>query len=251
MADFFPNAEITATDLSPIQPSTAPPNLVFEIDDANSDFCYPPNHFDMIHIRGLTGCIKSWPYTYSQVYQHLKPGGWVEHLEFSVETSADKTSDKYADQILTAFSQSVLNAGETKTGMTFHTIHRMRAHLEDAGFVDITEEKFVWPIGPWPKDEHLKDMGRWGERNWCDGIEGWVMALYTRLLGWTYDEVKAFVSDFQGVIKDRQNHYYQEVRCVYGRKPLDSEVKAGAGDEENAGDADADADVDGEQAGGS
>jgi hypothetical protein len=223
MADFFPNADITATDLSPIQPTTAPPNLIFEIDDANSDFCYPPSHFDLIHIRGLTGCIKSWPYTYAQAYQHLKPGGWIEHLEFSVETSADKTSDKYADQILTAFSQSVLNAGETKTGMTFDTIHVMRGHIEAAGFVDVHEERFVWPIGPWPKDEYLKDMGRWGERNWCDGIEGWVMALYTRLLGWTYDEVKAFVSDFQGVIKDRKNHFYQEVRCVYARRPLDGE----------------------------
>jgi hypothetical protein len=119
--------------------------------------------------------------------------------------------------------------------MTFDTIHVMRGHIEAAGFVDVREEHFIWPIGPWPKDEYLKDMGRWGERNWCDGIEAWVMALYTRLLGWTYDEVKAFVSDFQGVIKDRRNHYYQEVRCVYARKPLDGESK-GVGKEEDAKD---------------
>lgn len=51
------------------------------------------------------------------------------------------------------------------------------------GFTDITEHKFLWPIGPWPRDSHLKELGRWGERNWVDGMEGWVMALFTRVLG--------------------------------------------------------------------
>ena len=45
----------------------------------------------------------------------------------------------------------------------------------------------MWPIGPWPKDPHLKELGRWGERNWADGMEGWVMALFTRMLGVSED----------------------------------------------------------------
>jgi hypothetical protein len=53
----------------------------------------------------------------------------------------------------------------------------------EAGFTDIVEKKFIWPIGPWPSDPHLKDLGRWGERNWADGLEAWVLALYTRVLG--------------------------------------------------------------------
>lgn len=223
MADYFPDAEITATDLSPIHPPNLPPNLTFEIDDANSSFTYPSDHFDFIHIRGLTGCIKSWPTLYQQCYAALKPGGWIEHLEFSVETSASKTSTEYGDQILTAFSQSVLNVGAQKTGMAFDVINSMHHTLSapELGFVDVHTQTFIWPIGPWPKDPYLKDLGRWGERNWCDGIEGWVMALYTRLLGWTYEEVKAFVRDFQGVIKDRKGRLWQEVRVVYARKPFE------------------------------
>ena len=226
MADYFPQAEIVATDLSPIHPPTLPPNLTFEIDDANSTFTYPPNHFDMIHIRGLTGCIKSWPALYAQCHDALRPGGWIEHLEFSVETSAPKTSAHYNDQILTAFSQSVLNLGSQKTGMPFDVVDTMADTLADPGlgFTDVHSQTFIWPIGPWPKDAYLKDLGRWGERNWCDGIEGWVMALYTRLLGWTYDEVKAFVKDFQGVVKDRKGRYWQEVRVVWARKPFEGEI---------------------------
>ncbi|UPX11909.1 uncharacterized protein EKO05_0002493 [Ascochyta rabiei] len=233
MADFFPAAEITATDLSPIHSSNVPPNLTFEIDDANSAFTYPPDHFDYIHIRGLTGCIKSWPALYSNCLASLAPGGWIEHLEFSVETSASKTSTAYSDQILTAFSQSVLDVGAHKTHMSFDVIHSMHPTLAAAGFVDVHTQTFIWPIGPWPKDPYLKDLGRWGERNWADGIEGWVMAMYTRMLGWTYDEVKAFVRDFQGVIKDRRGRYWQEVRVVYARKPFEGEVVVGEGMEED------------------
>lgn len=187
IADHFPDAEITATDLSPILYTSAPPNLTFEIDDACSEWTYPPDHFDFIHIRGLTGCIRDWPYTYSQVFEHLAPGGWVEHLEFSIQTNADPDSTKHADQIMTGFSRSIIGVGDEKTGMTFRIVEQMKGLMEQAGLVDVVEEKFVWPIGAWPKDAHLKDLGRWGERNWADGIEGWVMALYTRLLGVSLD----------------------------------------------------------------
>lgn len=121
------------------------------------------------------------------------------------------------------FSQSVLNAS-SKTGMTFNIVSEMKTQMEDAGLVDVHEEKFIWPIGPWPKDPYLKDLGRWGERNWSEGIEGWVMALYTRLLGWSYQEVQAFVKDFRAEIKNRKNHFWHEVRCVYARKPFEHEI---------------------------
>lgn len=70
-----------------------------------------------------------------------------------------------------------------RLGMTFKTVYQIADNMRAAGFVDIVERKFIWPIGPWPSDPHLKDLGRWGERNWAEGVEGWVMALYTRVLG--------------------------------------------------------------------
>lgn len=224
MADYFPGAEIIGTDLSPTQTTTAPPNIRFEVDDASSEWTYPSSSFDYVHIRGLTGCIRDWPALYRQALKHLKPGAWFEHAEFSVETNASPTSTAHADQLYSAFSASIINLGEEKTGMTFRTLEMMKDMMEEAGFVDVVERKFVWPIGPWPKDQRLKDMGRWGERNWADGLEGWVLALYTRVLGWTYAEVQEFVAEFKAVIKNRKNHYYHEVRCVYGRKPEIDEV---------------------------
>lgn len=235
MADQFPSAEIIGTDLSPIQDSTARPNVRFEVDDANAEWTYPESSIDFVHIRGLTGCIRDWPYLYQQCYKHLKPGGWFEHLEWSMNTNADPESDNHADKLYTAFSTSVMSIGEQR-GMTYKIVDRMKEYMEDAGFVDIVETRFIWPIGPWPKDPHLKELGRWGERNWVDGIEDWVLAIYTRHLGKTYADVQAFARDLRSVVKARQNHFWSEARCVYGRKPLPEEID-GARRRETAGSA--------------
>ncbi|KAJ4351849.1 uncharacterized protein N0V89_007193 [Didymosphaeria variabile] len=224
MADAHPNASILATDLSPTQSTTAPPNIRFEIDDAASEWTYAPESFDYIHVRGLTGCIRDWPFLYTQAYEHLEPGGWFEHAEFSVTTNADPEGESKADKTYHNFSQTILTIGAEKTGQRFDTLLHMKTWMEAAGFTDVAEHHFIWPIGPWPKDPKLKELGRWGERNWQDGLEGWIMALYTRILGWSYQQVMDFVGEFRKVIKDRKNHYYQDVRIVVGRKPREGEV---------------------------
>jgi hypothetical protein len=52
---------------------------------------------------------------------------------------------------------------------------------------------------------------------------------------WTYAEVQAFVKDIRDVIKNRKNHFYHEVRCVYARKPFPHEVAEKAAKEEAKG----------------
>jgi len=88
-ADEHPNTDVIGTDLSPIQPSLVPPNCRFEIDDASDEWTYPTNFFDFIHIRALFGSIEDWPALYAQVFKHLKPGGWIEHVEGSIEIKSD------------------------------------------------------------------------------------------------------------------------------------------------------------------
>lgn len=40
VADDYPNAEVVANDLSPIQPPNVPPNLRFEVDDVESEWAH-------------------------------------------------------------------------------------------------------------------------------------------------------------------------------------------------------------------
>jgi hypothetical protein len=61
VGDEYPSAEILGIDLSPIQPSWVPPNVRFIVDDAESPWVYPPNHFDFVHTRHLASSIKNYP----------------------------------------------------------------------------------------------------------------------------------------------------------------------------------------------
>jgi ubiquinone/menaquinone biosynthesis C-methylase UbiE len=68
-ADQFPSAEVIGTDISPTQPSFVPPNLKFELDDAQLEWTYRPNSFDYIHVRCLLGAIQDWAHLYREVYK--------------------------------------------------------------------------------------------------------------------------------------------------------------------------------------
>lgn len=79
------------------------------------------------------------------------------------------------------------------------------------GFVDIVEKRVVWPLGRWPTDPRLKEIGRWNVRNWEEGVEGWILAGFTRCLGWSYQQVQEFARAVISKVKDRKLHYYHEV----------------------------------------
>jgi len=68
-ADEYPSTTVLGTDLSPIQPDLVPPNCRFEIDDARDEWTYPPDYFDLIHIRSLFGSIDDWATLYKQAYK--------------------------------------------------------------------------------------------------------------------------------------------------------------------------------------
>ncbi|KAA8643635.1 class I SAM-dependent methyltransferase [Aspergillus tanneri] len=180
-ADEYPSAQVIGTDLSPIQPSFVPPNLRFEIDDASEPWVYPENHFDLIHVRSLYGAISDWPEFYRSALKHLRPGGWFDQLEMSIQfTSDDGTVTD--DHVLAVWSKTFIDAGE-KFGKTFRIADLAKGYMQDVGFQNVTERRFKLPIGAWGKDKKLKTLGRWNQVHCEQGIEGWAMALLTRVMG--------------------------------------------------------------------
>jgi hypothetical protein len=61
VGDQYPSANILGVDLSPIQPTWVPPNVKFMVDDVESPWLYPQNHFDYIHSRHMVMAIRDWP----------------------------------------------------------------------------------------------------------------------------------------------------------------------------------------------
>ncbi|KAI9931480.1 hypothetical protein ASPWEDRAFT_169675 [Aspergillus wentii DTO 134E9] len=215
-ADEYPSAEVIGSDLSPIQPSFVPPNLKFEIDDAEEVWLHPVNHFDLVHVRAMYGAIADWPAFYRNALRHIRPGGWIDQLEMSIEFRSDDGTVT-DDHVLSVWSKTFIEAGE-RFGKTFRTADLAKGYMQEAGFQNVTEERFKLPVGPWSKDRRLKKLGMWNLTHCEAGIEGWAMALLTRIMGWSYDEVQVFLAQMRQGLRDPNVHAYFYVVGVYGQK---------------------------------
>ena len=112
--------------------------------------------------------------------RHLKPGGYIEQVERSV---VPKSDDGSADgTIFEEWGKVSLQAGEA-FGKTLHIVDEAREKMITAGFRNVVEHRYKCPIGPWPKDPHLKELGRYNRLQWEEGMEGWTMMLLTSVLG--------------------------------------------------------------------
>jgi hypothetical protein len=75
-----------------------------------------------------------------------------------------------------------LKAGDA-FGKTLRIVDEAKGKMIAAGFENVVEHRFKAPIGPWAKDHHLKELGRYNRLQWEEGIEGWSMMLLTHVLG--------------------------------------------------------------------
>jgi hypothetical protein len=175
---------VTATDLSPIQPTVVPPNLQFQIDDFTLEWTFPRDAFDFVHARCIYGCVADYPALYGEVLAHLRPGGWYQQAEISVVPRSDDGSIE--GTLMERWGPLAIEAG-MKFGKSFSIAEDMRGLMEEAGFVNIQTHAFRWPIGPWAKDPRLKIIGAYNRLAWEQGIEGWAMFLFTKYLGVSRD----------------------------------------------------------------
>ncbi|KAK8075679.1 hypothetical protein PG997_010342 [Apiospora hydei] len=77
VGDLYPSAEVTGLDLSPIQPVWVPPNVKFLVDDVEDTWLNGDN-IDFVHLRNMVPILSSPVALLKQVFDNLKPGGWVE-----------------------------------------------------------------------------------------------------------------------------------------------------------------------------
>ncbi|TID16925.1 S-adenosyl-L-methionine-dependent methyltransferase [Venturia nashicola] len=218
MADVYPEAHVLGTDLSPIQPDFVPPNCEFEVDDVTSEWTFPENHFDFIHLREMFGSIADWDELFAQAFRHTKPGGWVEIVEHSVEPTCDDGTMP-PGHFYEEWGRTVITCGET-AGKSFRIWKEAKGYMERAGFVEIHEVRYRWPMNGWSSDPMQKEIGRWNQLRLHDGIEGFMLRLLTRVLGWSYERSQVFLATMRNAVKDYRVHAYLEGTVVYGRKPL-------------------------------
>lgn len=112
----------------------------------------------------------------------------------------------------------MVEAGD-KSGFKLTTCEQAGDMLHQAGFVDIVRIPYKWPINEWPREAKWKEVGRRTGINFRSGIEAIMMALLTRYMGWTKEQVEEFSAQVDREWQDTRIHAYFNLWITYGRKP--------------------------------
>lgn len=219
-ADEFPSAEVIGTDLSPIQPVWVPPNCKFYVDDIESEWVFRESeHFDFVHGRALSGSINDWARLYGQVFNNLKPGGWIEMQEYEGVVASDDDPELKNAPYLDRW-QTLVDEATTKIGKKLDVAGVHKQLLIDAGFVDVRDDIYKVPSGRWPQDRKLKDLGMFQLEQLVDCVEPFTLAFFTRILEWSPEESQILMAKVKSDLRNKQNHFHAKFHFVYGRKPL-------------------------------
>lgn len=225
-SDVVPNARITGTDLSPIQPSDVPENVSFEIADCTEpDWYRPKDSVDLIFARMMLSSIASYPSFMSTAKLYLRPGtGWLECQDIDPRPRSDDGTIP-ANWPLTQWEDN-MDKGLKKIheSLTMHAAPNLKRWMEDAGYVEVHEIIHKIPVGSWPKNGQLKRIGRaWAELLY-DGLPAFsYKILGPEGLGMTRTEIEVFLADVRKSVNDRNVHYYFNFHTVCGRRPSASE----------------------------
>lgn len=218
VGDKHPSAEITGVDLSPIQPSWVPTNVHFEIDDIEKPWTYS-TPFDLVFGRILCASVSDWPRLMHETYKNVKPGGWAEFHDYDLTWKSD--DDTMAKDSSTKKWNDCFLEGCNKGGRDPCPGPKLKRYMEDAGFVNVVEEQRKFPIGTWAKDRKLKEIGAFNHTMCLEGLEAFSLGPFTRVLGWSIEEVQVLLANVRKELKNPKVHIYTDAYYVYGQKPED------------------------------
>jgi hypothetical protein len=115
-----------------------------------------------------------------------------------------------------------------KVGRPWPTKGVLKAHLEQAGFVDVVEECYPQPLGTWPKDQRytttaafsyprstkvetrMKRVGAMAYMLTEGTLEAYTMAVFTRVLKIDQDGVTKLAHEGFEALRNHRDHTYNE-----------------------------------------
>ncbi|KAK6078354.1 methyltransferase domain-containing protein [Seiridium cupressi] len=237
-AEQNPSSYVIGSDLSAIQPATSLSNLAFTKDDAEDPWIFPvpasnarPSYegyqqqtaqfisFDYVHLRLMFTCFNDTRAVIKHAFDNLAPLGWLEFQDMGPEI--EQANPDFTGDALKRWGESCAR-GALNLGRDLTVTRKYKKWLEEAGFVEVRETRFVLPVHQWMEDPKFKEIGRFNQRNMMDGVRGggWMML---KAAGMTPNEIEDLTSQVRKELQTESNHSYCYVYVVYGQKPLAGE----------------------------
>jgi hypothetical protein len=74
------------------------------------------------------------------------------------------------------------------------------------------------PIGRWPKDQRMKEIGAFTQLALDMDAEGYLLYM-ANTLGWTREEIMVYLAIFKREVRSGLYHAYYRQKVVWGRRP--------------------------------
>ena len=151
----------------------------------------------------------------------MTPGGYLEFQDYGCElftSDGIKLEGLVPEHPATKYIFHIIRAAE-RAGRPLVVARDIADRMEKAGFIDIQQKTVILPLGPWPRQRELKELGKWGKLSLLEGSYPYALLLLTRE-GWTEEEIREMVDDLVSSVDN--GSYYTQGWFVYGKKPAAS-----------------------------
>lgn len=91
--------------------------------------------------------------------------------------------------------------------------------MKEAGYVNVQAKTLPFPVGTWPKDKKLKEVGAFNLISFLDNLEGMTMRIYTTAWGWAPEEVKVLCAQLRKEFKNPRMRIQHNFYVVWAQKP--------------------------------
>ena len=218
-----PDAQVLGVDITLPQPKSTPTNCSFTTADAEVDWLFATEPFDLIHGRTLVNSIRDWPRFMRSALQHLKPGGWLELNDVAYRFWADDGCGE-GESSMIRWWRVVLQQGSRDNGIDIHSVYKHAQQMWDAGFTDVRERFFNWPVGSArARTQEEKTIGDLQIQNMLLLIEGVTQTAIRdgHLRGMTTQQVQALADEAKrDIVENADRHgYYMPFATFVGQAP--------------------------------
>ncbi|KAI0552913.1 hypothetical protein F4679DRAFT_29072 [Xylaria curta] len=220
MAELYPECEVTGTDISNIFERRVPQNVYWEVDDAELEWERPPNYYDLIHLRDMTGAFADWETIYRSAFRCLKPGGWIEILDYDDKKGMHDLFAYFEPESMLYKLAHDLQEASIMSGRSRGIGHLEPRLLVNAGYVDVNLTEYSIPL-----KTQDGSTGKFWLLSCLNGMEPTCLRLLTKYKGWSPEDVRMGCEmvgeEMMTLAQDpqRAKTFVVKLRVLTGRKP--------------------------------
>ncbi|KZO94565.1 S-adenosyl-L-methionine-dependent methyltransferase [Calocera viscosa TUFC12733] len=156
MAQQFPEAQVTAVDISPVNETHKPANCKFQQVNLTKDWPFEPESFDVVHMRFLLVHMPNWPELAAKAASAVKPGGYL--LLEDIDHHIYRENGPLPDEVSKFYD--IYHSHMGKTNVDPDTGVKLKTFLDESKlFEEVQCLEFHAPMVPFKEDAKLNKVG--------------------------------------------------------------------------------------------